>query len=116
MFIVNLYKFLGGFMKKLYLFNIYEWSDSDYFATLNHSETLDANPKHFMTLDFVDENQFIFFFRSTYNILFKTVKLFNTLEELTSYLLPLLYTGSLTEQDYSIGTIQQLLQRKSRGF
>jgi hypothetical protein len=103
-------------MKNLYLFNIYEWSDSDYFATLNHSETLDTNPKDFLSLEFVDENQFIFFFRSTYNILFKTVKVFNTLEELTSFFLPLLYSGSLTEQNYSVGTIKQLLERKSRGF
>jgi len=103
-------------MKKLYLFNIFDWSDSDYFASLDGSNLSDWNPKDVYTLEYVDENQFIFFFRSTYLILFNSVKVFNTLQDLNNYFLPLVYSGSLTEQNYTVGTIKQLLKRKGRAF
>ena len=99
-------------MKKIYLVNYFNWSDSDYEATLNDKHVEEFDKSDYIALEFHDENQFIFFLTSSSMILFKTVKIFNTLQELTSYFEPLFYSGSLTEKTFFVATIKQLLDRK----
>lgn len=102
-------------MKDLHLINVYEWEDSNYFATLDKSHYVVSSDLKIKTFQFDNEEQYIFFQCSKpyVQILYSSVKIFNTFEEVSAYVQSLLLPNQFLDISFVVSTIKELIARNS---
>lgn len=102
-------------MKHLHLINQYEWEDSTYFVTLDKSDYVVSSSLKIKTFEFDNEEQYIFFTTSKpyVQIVFSSVKIFNTFEEVSAYVQSLLLPNQFLDMSFVVSTIKELIARDS---